>query len=191
MRNILITGGAGFIGGNFVHYWLREHPDERLVVLDALTYAGNMATLAGLESAGRLTFVHGDIVDGDLVARVMSEHDIDTIVHFAAESHVDRSIVEPGSFVRTNVVGTQVLLDAVRRAWRTADSWRSGVRFHHVSTDEVYGSLGPNDPPFTEETRPAKPRRIISCARTTTPTVCRPRSAIARTTTGHISFRKS
>jgi dTDP-glucose 4,6-dehydratase len=82
----------------------------------------------------------------------MSEHDIDTIVHFAAESHVDRSIVEPGSFVRTNVVGTQVLLDAVRRAWRTADSWRSGVRFHHVSTDEVYGSLGPNDPPFTEET---------------------------------------
>jgi dTDP-glucose 4,6-dehydratase len=152
MRNILITGGAGFIGGNFVHYCLGEHPDERLVVLDALTYAGNMATLAGLESTGRLTFVHGDIVDGDLVARVMSEHDIDTIVHFAAESHVDRSIVEPGSFVRTNVVGTQVLLDAVRRAWRTADSWRSGVRFHHVSTDEVYGSLGPNDPPFTEET---------------------------------------
>jgi dTDP-glucose 4,6-dehydratase len=152
MRSLLVTGGAGFIGGNFVHYWLREHADDRLVVLDALTYAGNMATLAGLESTGRLTFVHGDIADGDLVARVMDEHDVDTIVHFAAESHVDRSIVEPGAFVRTNVVGTQVLLDAARRAWRKADAWRSKVRFHHVSTDEVYGSLGPNDPPFTERT---------------------------------------
>ena len=152
MRNILVTGGAGFIGGNFVHYWLREHPDEQLVVLDALTYAGNMATIAGLESTGRLAFVRGDIADADLVARVMDEHHIDTIVHFAAESHVDRSIVEPGAFVRTNVVGTQVLLDAARRAWRTADSWRAGVRFHHVSTDEVYGSLEPKDPPFTEQT---------------------------------------
>jgi dTDP-glucose 4,6-dehydratase len=152
MRNLLVTGGAGFIGGNFVHYWLREHPDERLIVLDALTYAGNMATIAGLESSGRLTFVHGDITDADLVARIIDEHDVDTIVHFAAESHVDRSIVEPGTFVRTNVVGTQVLLDAARRAWRPADTWRAGVRFHHVSTDEVYGSLAPSDPPFTEQT---------------------------------------
>jgi dTDP-glucose 4,6-dehydratase len=152
MRNLLVTGGAGFIGGNFVHYWLREHADDRLVVLDALTYAGNMATLGGLEAAGQMTFVHGDIADANLVDRVMGEHDIDTIVHFAAESHVDRSIVEPGAFVRTNVVGTQVLLDAARRAWRTSDAWRPGVRFHHVSTDEVYGSLAPTDPPFTEQT---------------------------------------
>src|SRR5262249_9382935 len=152
MRNILVTGGAGFIGGNFVHYWLREHADDRLVVLDALTYAGNLATIGSFEATGRLTFVHGDIAEADLVARLLSEHDIDTLVHFAAESHVDRSIVEPGTFVRTNVVGTQVLLDAARRAWRPADSWRPNVRFHHVSTDEVYGSLGPNDPPFTEQT---------------------------------------
>src|SRR5215207_5046069 len=108
MRKLLVTGGAGFIGGNFVHYWLREHPDDHLVVLDALTYAGNLDTIDGLRPTGHLTFVHGDIVDSELVARLLTEHDIDTIVHFAAESHVDRSIVEPGAFVRTNVVGTQV-----------------------------------------------------------------------------------
>ena len=152
MRKILVTGGAGFIGGNFVHYWLREHPDDRLVVLDALTYAGNLDTIAELQGDGRMTFTQGDIVDAPLVASVMSEHDIDSIVHFAAESHVDRSIVEPGAFVRTNVVGTQVLLDAARAAWHSAGRWQDGVRFHHVSTDEVYGSLRPDDPPFTEQT---------------------------------------
>jgi len=151
MRKLLVTGGAGFIGGNFVHYWLREHPDDRLVVLDALTYAGNLGTIAGTESSGRMRFVHGDITDAALVARLLAEETIDTIVHFAAESHVDRSIVEPGAFVRTNVVGTQVLLDAARAAWRSpSGEWHSGARFHHVSTDEVYGSLLPNDPPFTE-----------------------------------------
>ena len=152
MRRLLVTGGAGFIGGNFVHYWLERHPDDRLVVLDALTYAGNFATLAGLEQTGRMTFVHGDITDRDLVGGLLADHAIDTIVHFAAESHVDRSIVEPGAFVRTNVVGTQVLLDAARDAWTTPSGWRPGTRFHHVSTDEVYGSLGPNAPPFTERT---------------------------------------
>jgi dTDP-glucose 4,6-dehydratase len=153
MRKLLVTGGAGFIGGNFVHYWLREHEDDRLVVLDALTYAGNLDTIAGAEIGGRMRFVHGDITDAALVAQLLSEEDIDTIVHFAAESHVDRSIVEPGTFVRTNVMGTQVLIDAARAAWRSADgAWRKGVRFHHVSTDEVYGSLMPNDPPFTEQT---------------------------------------
>src|SRR5512133_3142606 len=118
MRKLLITGGAGFIGGNFVHYWLREHATDRLVVLDALTYAGNLATIDGADASGRMRFVHGDITDAPLVARLLAEEDIDTIVHFAAESHVDRSIVEPGTFVRTNVVGTQVLLDAARAAWR-------------------------------------------------------------------------
>src|SRR5512147_3172010 len=152
MRSLLITGGAGFIGGNFVHYWLREHPDDLVVVLDALTYAGNLATIAGLEAGGRMRFVRGDIADAEIVATTLAGHDIDTIVHFAAESHVDRSIVEPGTFVRTNVVGTQVLLDAARAAWLENGSWRPGVRFHHVSTDEVYGTLSPTDPAFTEQT---------------------------------------
>jgi len=152
MRKLLVTGGAGFIGGNFVHYWLREHPADQLVVLDALTYAGNLATLSTFDGDERLRFVRGDVADRDVVERTIRENGIETVVHFAAESHVDRSIVEPGAFVRTNVVGTQVLLDAARAAWRDADRWRPGVRFHHVSTDEVYGSLGPNDPPFSERT---------------------------------------
>ena len=152
MRKLLITGGAGFIGGNFVHYWLREHPGDCVVVLDVLTYAGNLATLAAFEEDERLRFVRGDVADRDVVARTIHDHGVETIVHFAAESHVDRSIVEPGAFVRTNVVGTQVLLDAARAAWRDGERWRPGVRFHHVSTDEVYGSLEPNDPPFTERT---------------------------------------
>jgi dTDP-glucose 4,6-dehydratase len=152
MRNLLITGGAGFIGGNFVHYWLKAHPEDRLVVFDALTYAGNLATIAGLESSGRMRFVHGDVADADAVSKALFDHSIDTIVHFAAESHVDRSIVEPGTFVRTNVVGTQVLLDAARKAWLQNGTWKLGVRFHHVSTDEVYGTLAPSDPPFTEQT---------------------------------------
>lgn len=152
MRNLLVTGGAGFIGGNFVHYWVDRHPADCIVVLDALTYAGNFQTIAPLQASGRMKFVHGDVADAELVGRLLRESDIDTIVHFAAESHVDRSIVEPGAFVRTNVVGTQVLLDAARGAWRAANAWKPGARFHHVSTDEVYGSLAPDDPPFTEKT---------------------------------------
>lgn len=152
MRRLLVTGGAGFIGGNFVHYWLRRHADDRVVVLDALTYAGNLATLERAAEDPRYAFVRGDIADPAAVEGAIAEHSIDTIVHFAAESHVDRSIVEPGAFIRTNVVGTQVMLDAARKAWRSGDGWRSGVRFHHVSTDEVYGSLRPTDPPFTETT---------------------------------------
>jgi dTDP-glucose 4,6-dehydratase len=152
MRQLLVTGGAGFIGGNFVHYWRREHADNGVVVLDALTYAGNRATLATLDGDSSLVFVRGDVADADTVSRVIRDYEIDAIVHFAAESHVDRSIVDPGAFVRTNVVGTQVLLDAAREAWRVGGGWRAGVRFHHVSTDEVYGSLGPHDPPFSERT---------------------------------------
>ncbi|MEO7999921.1 MAG: dTDP-glucose 4,6-dehydratase [Gemmatimonadaceae bacterium] len=151
MRRLLVTGGAGFIGGNFAHYWTAHHPEDRIVVLDALTYAGNRDTIASLIENGDITFVHGDITDAPLLNGLMSEQNINTIVHFAAESHVDRSIVDPGAFVRTNVVGTQILLDAAVRAWSSADGWNAGVRFHHVSTDEVYGSLAPDDPPFTEQ----------------------------------------
>ena len=152
IRTLLVTGGAGFIGGNFVHYWHRRHPHDRVIILDALTYAGNLATVASVLDRPGTTFVHGDITDAALVQQIMEEHAVDTVVHFAAESHVDRSILEPGAFVRTNVVGTQVLLDACRRAWAVQSGWRAGVRFHHVSTDEVYGSLGPGDPAFHEGT---------------------------------------
>lgn len=149
MRSILITGGAGFIGANFVRYWRREHPADRVVVLDALTYAGNRENLAGLDEDGFL-FVHGDIRDHGLVVSLLREHGIDTIVHFAAESHVDRSIHGPDEFIDTNVVGTHQLLKAAREVWLAG----SGIphRFHHVSTDEVYGSLAPDEPPFRETT---------------------------------------
>ena len=151
-RRLLITGGAGFIGGNFVHHWTRTREADTVVVLDALTYAGNRATIASLIDAGRIVFVHGDICDGALVSSLIAEHEIDTVVHFAAESHVDRSIVDPGAFVTTNVIGTQTLLDAARRAWCVSGTWQPGVRFHHVSTDEVYGTLAPTDPAFSETT---------------------------------------
>ena len=152
MRKILVTGGAGFIGGNFVHHWARHHPEDTLVVLDALTYAGNLATIKDHIANDAIAFVRGDITDPAIVRRAMGEFEIDTVVHFAAESHVDRSIVDPGAFVRTNVIGTQVLLDEARRQWHGESGWQSGVRFHHVSTDEVYGTLGPGDAPFSETT---------------------------------------
>ena len=152
MRSLLITGGAGFIGANFVHYWAAAHPDDRLVVLDALTYAGNRANLAGLDSNASFQFVHGDIGDQALVADLMSSNAIDTIVHFAAESHVDRSIHEPDAFIQTNVMGTHTLLRVARDAWLERDDAPASHLFHHVSTDEVYGTLGPDDPAFTERT---------------------------------------
>ncbi|WP_440998163.1 dTDP-glucose 4,6-dehydratase [Arhodomonas sp. SL1] len=147
---LLVTGAAGFIGSNFCHHWRGAHPGDRLIALDALTYAGNAANLAALDGQAGFRFVHGDITDGALVERLLREEGIDTIVHFAAESHVDRSIHGPAAFVQTNVVGTQVLLEAARRVW-LAGSGREH-RFHHISTDEVYGSLGPEDPPFHETT---------------------------------------
>ena len=139
---LLVTGGCGFIGANFVRLERALHPTERLVVLDRLTYAGNLHNLDGLEG---VDFVHGDIADGPLVERVLAERAVEAIVHFAAESHVDRSILGPGEFVRTNVLGTATLLEKARSA-------PSVRRFVHVSTDEVYGDLGPNDPAFTETT---------------------------------------
>ncbi|WP_439546176.1 dTDP-glucose 4,6-dehydratase [Sandarakinorhabdus sp.] len=147
MTNLLVTGGAGFIGANFVHYWQQQHVDDGIIVLDALTYAGNRANLDGLTG---VEFVHGDIRDTALVEQLLNDHAIDTIVHFAAESHVDRSIHGPAAFVDTNVLGTLSLLTAARSVW-LAGSGRPH-RFHHVSTDEVYGTLGPNDPAFSETT---------------------------------------
>lgn len=150
-RRLLITGGAGFIGANFVHYWHQHYPDDRLVVLDALTYAGNRSTLCDLEQAPTFRFVQGDICDRTLIDNLIAEENIDTIVHFAAESHVDRSILGPGAFVQTNVVGTFTLLESFRIRWQDQDK-PDHYRFHHISTDEVYGSLSPTDPEFTETT---------------------------------------
>ena len=148
MANLLITGGAGFIGGNFVHYWAEQHPDDSLVVLDCLTYAGNRSTIAGVEQA---ELVVGDIRNTALVETLLRERAISTIVHFAAESHVDRSISGPDAFIDTNIMGTNSLLKAARRVWLDEGSG-TPHRFHHISTDEVFGSLGPNDPAFSEVT---------------------------------------
>jgi dTDP-glucose 4,6-dehydratase len=154
MQNLMVTGGAGFIGCNFIRFVLRNEVAVRVTNLDALTYAGSPANLRDLPDPGRHTFVHGDICDPDLVVDLLRQHEIDAIVHFAAESHVDRSILGPAPFVKTNIVGTFTLLEAARTAW--ADDLggsRPHKRFHHISTDEVYGSLGPGDPPFSETTR--------------------------------------
>jgi dTDP-glucose 4,6-dehydratase len=151
VRRLLVTGGAGFIGANFCHYWCAAHPDDRIVVLDALTYAGNLANIAPLIEAGRLRFVRGDIGERERVAALLAEESLGTIVNFAAESHVDRSLEDPAQFLRTNVLGTQALLEAARAAWG-AEAARRGCRFHHVSTDEVYGSLAPAAAAFTEST---------------------------------------
>jgi dTDP-glucose 4,6-dehydratase len=150
-HNVLITGGAGFIGTNFVRHWLAATREGRVVVLDALTYAGHIENLAGLDRDPRFAFVRGDICDEAAVKALLAEQQIDTIVHFAAESHVDRSILGPDDFIRTNVVGTHSLLKAAKTTWLDGKAPRAH-RFHHVSTDEVYGSLGPEDPPFHERT---------------------------------------
>ncbi len=147
MANVLVTGGAGFIGGNFVHYWNANHPADHVVVLDALTYAGNRSTLEG---APNCELVEGDIRDTDLVERLLRDQGITTLVHFAAESHVDRSISGPDAFIDTNILGTNSLLKAARAVWLAGSG--TSHRFHHISTDEVFGSLGPNDPAFSETT---------------------------------------
>ena len=150
-RRLLVTGGAGFIGSNFVHHWCENYPKDRIVVLDALTYAGNQANLSSLKQKDNFRFVKGDICDASLIKELLEVEKIDAIAHFAAESHVDRSILGPGAFVQTNVVGTYTLLEAFRQYW-LAQNKPDSYRFLHVSTDEVYGSLSPNDPPFTETT---------------------------------------
>jgi dTDP-glucose 4,6-dehydratase len=153
MKNVLITGGAGFIGSNFVRYILRTEAGGRVINLDALTYSGSLENLKELPNAAQHIFVKGDICDSVLVARLLREYEIDTIVHFAAETHVDRSISEPERFIQTNIVGTFTLLEAARQVWlQTPVISKDKIRFHHVSTDEVYGSLAPGEPPWTEET---------------------------------------
>jgi dTDP-glucose 4,6-dehydratase len=146
-RRVLVTGGAGFIGANFVHYWHRTYPRDTLTVIDALTYAGNPASIAAVPNTD---LVKGNICDTALVEQTLRERQIDTIVHFAAESHVDRSINSPDLFIETNIVGTHSLLKAARNVWLEGSG--SPHLFHHVSTDEVYGSLGPEDPAFSETT---------------------------------------
>ncbi len=139
---ILVTGGAGFIGSNFIHYWLKKYPDDKIINLDILTYAGNLENLKDLENNKNYKFVKGDIGDKELVNDLVKG--LDLIIHFAAESHVDRSILDSTDFIKTNVEGTRVLLDAAKN--------NGNIRFHHISTDEVFGALGPTDPPFNEKT---------------------------------------
>lgn len=150
-RNLLVTGGAGFIGCNFVHYWLKHHPADKVIVLDALTYAGNLASLDPVKDQPNYSFVHGNICDGALVEKLLCDCRINTIVHLAAESHVDRSITGPDAFLETNIIGTHCLLKAAKKVWLDGET-TVPHRFHHVSTDEVYGTLGAGDPPFTEIT---------------------------------------
>jgi dTDP-glucose 4,6-dehydratase len=151
-HRLLVTGGAGFIGANFVHYWLANHENDQVIVLDALTYAGNQENLNGLCGDQRFKFVQGDICDTDLVEKLLRDSAVDTIVHFAAESHVDRSITGPDAFVETNIIGTHSLLKAAKKVWLDGEGGPVPHRFHHVSTDEVYGTLGPADSAFTEQT---------------------------------------
>jgi dTDP-glucose 4,6-dehydratase len=158
MQSVLITGGAGFIGQNLVHAWRTARPDDRLVVVDAMTYAANIRSLEPLIRAHSIQFVRGDIRDASLIRRLFDEHQFTRVAHLAAESHVDRSIVDPEAFLQTNVLGTFTLLKAALDAWRGSGTI-DRARFLHVSTDEVYGSLGPNDPAFSEASpyRPNSP----------------------------------
>ncbi len=161
MRTLLVTGGAGFIGSNFIRYWLRAHPADTVVNYDALTYAGNLENLADICEWPQYHFVRGDICDAAQLDTVFQQHPIDTVVHFAAESHVDRSIHSPDAFIQTNIHGTYALLEAAKKHW-SGDT--SHCRFLHVSTDEVYGTLGPDDAPFCETTAYA-PNRPYSASK--------------------------
>lgn len=149
---LLITGGAGFIGANFVQHWLKHHEQHKVIVLDALTYAGNKASLAPVSQHDNFQFIHGDICDTERVKSILTEQQIDTVIHFAAESHVDRSITGPDAFIETNIIGTYSLLKACKAVWLDAHKPVQSHRFHHVSTDEVYGTLEPDDPAFKEDT---------------------------------------
>lgn len=170
MKNYLVTGGAGFIGANYVKYILSTFDDVTMVVLDALTYAGNLGTISTDIDNKRCIFVKGDIGDKELTKQLFEQYGFDVVVNFAAESHVDRSIENPQLFLETNILGTQNLLDTARHAWVTGKdahgypTWRSGVRFHQVSTDEVYGSLGAEG--YFTETTPLDPRSPYSASKT-------------------------
>ena len=167
MKTYLVTGGAGFIGSNFIHYLFGKYGDDIAIVnVDKLTYAGNPENLIAVEKRGNYTFVKADICDRQAMDRVFAEHDIDVVVHFAAESHVDRSIVNPEVFVQTNVLGTATMLNAARSAWEQTDgSYPAGKRFLHVSTDEVYGSLPDDDQAFFSELTPYQPHSPYSASK--------------------------
>ena len=162
-RKLLVTGGAGFIGANFVHYWVNQHPTDTLVVLDELTYAGVIASIQPLIDTGRIIFVKGNICDQQLIEKLLRDHQLNTVVHFAAESHVDRSITGPDAFIETNIIGTHSLLKAARQCW-LVEKTAPEHRFHHVSTDEVFGELGPEDPAFSETT-PYSPNSPYSASK--------------------------
>ena len=167
MKTFLVTGGAGFIGSNFIHYMFRKYDNDiRIINLDKLTYAGNLENLADIADRENYTFVKADICDLEAVRQVFAQSDIDRVIHFAAESHVDRSIEDPGVFVRTNVLGTANMLNCAKEAWMLPDgSWKEGKRFLHVSTDEVYGSL-PEDPDaYFYETTPYAPHSPYSASK--------------------------
>jgi len=150
MSNLLITGGAGFIGSNFVQYWRSKNPADQITVLDALTYAGNLENLEHLIDKGEINFDQGSVCDFERVCEILERDKIDTLVHFAAESHVDRSILGPDAFIDTNIIGTYTLLKAAKKVW--LDDGVAAGHFHHVSTDEVYGTLAASDPAFSETT---------------------------------------
>ena len=167
MKNILVTGGAGFIGANFVPYFIANNPDYHLVNLDALTYAGNLENVAEVANHERYTFVKGDIVDGEFIKNLFDQYQFHDVIHFAAESHVDNSISGPEAFIKTNVLGTFNLLDTARKLWMSAPNQYKAefvnARFHHVSTDEVYGTLGETG--LFEETTPYAPNSPYSASK--------------------------
>ncbi|NCC14360.1 MAG: dTDP-glucose 4,6-dehydratase, partial [Spirochaetia bacterium] len=164
-KTYLVTGGAGFIGSNFIHYLLKKHQDILIVNVDKLTYAGNLENLKSVMDDKRHVFVQADICDAEAMQRLFEEYTIDYVVNFAAESHVDRSITDPDVFVKTNVMGTLNLLNIAKAAWKTGDdTYREGVKFQQVSTDEVYGSLGPEG--FFTETTPLDPHSPYSASKT-------------------------
>ncbi|MDB1944581.1 dTDP-glucose 4,6-dehydratase [Clostridium tertium] len=163
MKTYLVTGGAGFIGSNFVLYMLKKYEDIRIINLDKLTYAGNLENLKSIEGDSRHIFVQGDICDVELVSSLFEKYEIDYVAHFAAESHVDRSIKEPEVFAKTNVLGTVNLLNCSKNAWETENGWKTGVKFLHVSTDEVYGSLG--EIGYFMETTPLDPHSPYSASK--------------------------
>lgn len=163
MKTYLITGGAGFIGSNFILYMLKKYKDIKIINLDKLTYSGNLENLKSIEGDSRHIFVQGDICDAELVSSLFTKYEIDYVAHFAAESHVDRSIREPEVFAKTNVLGTVNLLNCAKNAWETEDGWKEGVKFLQVSTDEVYGSLG--DEGYFMETTALDPHSPYSASK--------------------------
>ena len=167
MKTYLVTGGAGFIGSNYIHYMFKKYGDEiRIINVDALTYAGNLENLKDVEGRDNYTFVKANICDRDAINKIFEENDIDRVVHFAAESHVDRSIVNPEIFVETNVLGTATMLNAAKKAWELPDgTFKEGKKFLHVSTDEVYGSLDDDPNAYFYETTPYDPHSPYSASK--------------------------